>query len=156
MEYNSNPFEKFNSQWALVTAGTPESFNTMTISWGSMGTLWNKPVITVYIRPDRHTCNFMKEADTFTVSFYDDCHHPALRQLGTLSGRDGDKVAKVGFTPKMLESGITFEQAKETFVCKKIYAQQLNWDDVPEFAHKIYGTCTDPHIVFVGEVVEVL
>ncbi|MCF0151399.1 MAG: flavin reductase, partial [Firmicutes bacterium] len=130
MNYECNPFEKFHTQWALVTAGTKESFNTMTIAWGSMGTLWNKPVITVYIRPDRHTCNFIKEQETFTVSFYNEEHRPALRQLGTLSGRDCDKVAQVGFEPEFLEDGITFRQASETFVCKKIYAQQLNWEDV--------------------------
>ena len=29
-----DPFERFNKDWALVTAGTPEHFNGMTISWG--------------------------------------------------------------------------------------------------------------------------
>lgn len=35
-------FTKFNNQWALLTAGDETNFNTMTISWGGMGTLWNK------------------------------------------------------------------------------------------------------------------
>ena len=30
-------FSMFEDRWALVTAGTPEAFNTCTVSWGSMG-----------------------------------------------------------------------------------------------------------------------
>ena len=28
-------FQMFNDRWALVTAGTPEDFNTMTIAWAA-------------------------------------------------------------------------------------------------------------------------
>ena len=34
---NINPFERFNKDWALVTAGTPGHFNSMTVSWGGHG-----------------------------------------------------------------------------------------------------------------------
>lgn len=153
MEMNFDPFNKFDRQWALVTAGSAESFNTMTISWGSMGTIWNKPVVTVYIRPDRYTCDFMKTSEYFTVSFFKEEQRQALKLLGTVSGRDTDKVKASGLTPEFLENGITFEEAEETFVCRKIYSQQLSWDDIPQFAHKIYGSCTDPHIIFMGEVI---
>ena len=54
-EFNANPFEQFHRGWALVTAGDEKQFNTMTVSWGSMGTLWNKPIITVYVKPVRYT-----------------------------------------------------------------------------------------------------
>ncbi len=36
-------FNKLNKEWALLSAGNKDAFNTMTISWGEMGTLWNKP-----------------------------------------------------------------------------------------------------------------
>ena len=39
--------------------------------------------------------------------------------MGTLSGRDADKAAASGITPKVLEDGITYEEASETFVCRK-------------------------------------
>ena len=41
----------FQKDWALVTAGTMENYNTMTIGWGGLGTLWRKPVCTVYVNP---------------------------------------------------------------------------------------------------------
>lgn len=70
MEYLTNPFEKFNSQWALVTARKDDKFNSMTISWGSMGTIWHKSIITLYIRPERFTFSFLEKDDYFTVSFF--------------------------------------------------------------------------------------
>lgn len=50
---STNPFTKFSKDWALVTAGTKEKFNSMTIAWGGMGTLWRVPVLQIFIRPNR-------------------------------------------------------------------------------------------------------
>ena len=36
-------FEMFRDQWALVTAGDPEDFNSCTLGWGSLGTIWTRP-----------------------------------------------------------------------------------------------------------------
>ena len=55
MDFTTNIFEQFDKKWALLTAGNSEDFNTMTISWGGMGTIWNKPVATVYVRTSRLT-----------------------------------------------------------------------------------------------------
>ena len=49
-----------SKQWMLVTAGSLDSFNTMTASWGGIGWLWNKPVAFVFIRPERYTHQFVK------------------------------------------------------------------------------------------------
>ena len=42
----------------------------MTVSWGAMGFMWGKPSVTVYIRPQRYTKEFVDTRDTFTLSFY--------------------------------------------------------------------------------------
>lgn len=47
-------FAQFDKKWALLTAGTKDDFNTMTISWGGIGTIWNKPVATMYVRESRY------------------------------------------------------------------------------------------------------
>ena len=72
MDLNVNSFQVFNSDWALVTAGTEGDYNTMTISWGGLGTLWGKPVATVYAKPIRYTHRFLDANDYFTVSFFPD------------------------------------------------------------------------------------
>ncbi len=148
-----NPFERFDRDWALVTAGTAKCFNGMTISWGSMGTIWEKSIITVYVRPDRFTWRFLKENDVFTVSFYPEACRGALLKMGTLSGRDTDKPAACGLTPRFLEEGITFAEASETFVCRKIYMAPMKYEDVPDEAKKIYQNGIEPHYIIMGEVV---
>lgn len=96
MHLEADVFRKFDEQWALVTAGTPEHYNTMTISWGGLGTLWRRPVATVYVKKNRYTFEFMEQSDYFTVSFYPEAQRRALSLLGSTSGRDGDKVAAAG------------------------------------------------------------
>ena len=46
-----------------------QHYNTMTISWGGLGTLWRRPVATVYVKKNRYTFEFMEQNDYFTVSF---------------------------------------------------------------------------------------
>ena len=53
-------FSIFDDRWGLCTAGTPREYNTMTIGWGTMGTIWGPPkkgkqIITVFIRESRRT-----------------------------------------------------------------------------------------------------
>ena len=41
-EIVESPFKLIGDDWALVTAGDREKFNTMTISWGGVGIMWGK------------------------------------------------------------------------------------------------------------------
>ena len=148
-------FEIYDKEWALLTAGHEGDYNTMTISWGGLGTLWGKPVATVYVRPTRYTYDFMEKNDYFTVSFYPEQYRQALTLLGTKSGRDGDKVAEAGLTPVFLPQGVTFSGARVTLVCKKIYFQTLDLANMPPEAQRIYADGR-PHRMYIGEVVEMI
>lgn len=149
-----DPFTKFEKDWALLTAGTAEHFNSMTIGWGSLGTVWNKDVLTVYVRPDRYTWEFLRDNDHFTVAFFPERCRGALTLMGRASGRDGDKVAAAGLTPRTLKEGVTFAEATETFVCQKIYMAPMAYEDVPPVAQKIYQNGVQPHWIIMGEVME--
>lgn len=146
----------FTNKWALVTAGTKEDFNTMTIGWGGIGSLWSKPTISVYIKPCRYTYKYMNDSDYFTVSFYDEKYRDDLRILGTKSKRDIDKLALTKLHPDFLENGITFKEAKCTLVCKKIYWQDLDINNMPKEVIDKYYLKEEPHRMFVGEVVKVI
>ena len=148
-----DPFTKFEKDWGLLTAGTADRYNSMTIGWGSVGTVWSRDVLTVYVRPDRYTWQFMKDNGYFTVSFYPESCREALALMGRMSGRDGDKVAAAGLTPRFLEEGVTFEEAAETFVCKKIYMAPMAYEDVPPEAQRIYQNGIEPHWIIMGQVV---
>ena len=46
-ELKLNPSTLIGKEWALLTAGNKDGYNTMTVSWGQMGELWNKPTTVV-------------------------------------------------------------------------------------------------------------
>lgn len=157
MEYLTNPFEKFNSQWALVTARKDDKFNSMTISWGSMGTIWHKSIITLYIRPERFTFSFLEKDDYFTVSFFkEEYKKKELLIMGRKSGRDIDKVKECSFHPIYLDNGVTYKEAEETFVCKKIFMQQLDKDKIPADSLHFYGEKGKAHYMIIGEIIKIL
>ena len=153
-------FDMFNNQWALATAGDITHFNTCTIAWGSLGTIWGGPgggrsIVTIYINPDRYTYDFLKESDTFTVEFFPPEYRKALGYLGSHSGRDGDKVAAAGLTPKAIGNGVTFAEANLTFLCKKLYQGPFEREGLAdEINNGIYKNW-QPHWMFVGEILEV-
>ena len=156
MKLTTDIFSEFDQVWALVTAGTPDSFNTMTISWGGMGTIWNKPVATVYIRPTRYTHEFIDANEYFTISFYPEEYKKVLGILGSKSGREMDKMHDSGLTPKYLDKGITFEEAKYTLVCRKLFKQQLAVENIPEEVVDTYYKKDAPHDMYIAEVLEIL
>ncbi len=156
MKFQTSPFELFDKEWALLTAGREGAFNTMTIGWGGLGTLWRRSVATVYVKPIRYTHEFMEKNDYFTISFYPEQYRKALSLLGTLSGRDVDKVAQSGLTPVCLENGVTFAEASRTIVLKKIYRQEMDLSAVPADARARYYAAEPPHTMYIGEVVKIL
>ena len=157
MEFKADSFRLFAEQWALVTAGDADDFNTMTIAWGGLGTLWRKPVATVYIRPDRYTYGYMNRSERFTVSFFSAEYRDDLQLLGSLSGRDGDKIAKTKLTPKPLGDGVMgFAEAQKTLVCRKICWQDMDPSHMTDtFALQLYQTAP-VHRMFIGEVEQIL
>ncbi len=156
MEFTTDILSVFDKKWALLTAGTQESFNTMTISWGGLGTIWNKPVATVYVRTSRYTHDFMDANEYFTVSFYPESCKQVLGVLGAKSGRDMDKMKDSGLTPVKAGESMSFAEAEVTLVCKKLFRQQLEVGNMPpEVARAMYEGQA-PHDMYIGEIVEIL
>ena len=68
--------------------------------------------------------------ERLTLSFYTEEWRKALQLCGTKSGRDTDKIAATGLTPVELESGaITFEEARLTLDCKKLFKADMKEAD---------------------------
>lgn len=156
--YQTSPFTKFDKDWAILTAGTGDDFNGMTISWGGMGTLWNKPVVFLFVKPVRYTYEFVSRHDEITVSFFDKKFRKALSIFGSKSGRDLDKAKAAGLTPKILSGGVTYEEAAETLVCKKLTMQKLDKDAFPEAAAPFYSLKGEElaHCLVIAEVTEII
>lgn len=156
MNFQTDIFEQYDKKWALLTAGNKEKFNTMTISWGGLGTLWGKPVANVYVRTTRYTHEFIDNSDYFTISFFSDEYKKTLAVLGSKSGRDMDKMKDSGLVPKQLEHSMTFEEAEVTLVCKKLFKQTLDVKNMPEDIRTQYYENQPDHDMYIGEVLEII
>lgn len=157
-ELSFNPFEKISKQWMLITAGDERKSNTMTASWGGVGIMWGKPVVTAYIRPQRYTKEFVDTNDTFTISFLPDGQRKALNVCGAVSGRDvEDKWKEAGLHPYYVEDSAAVEEAEMIFVCKKLYAQEMYPECFieTECDTKWYPE-SDYHTMYIAEITKVL
>ncbi len=156
-EIEGNPIHLIGQEWMLITAGTPEHFNTMTASWGSMGELWFKPVCFCFVRPQRYTYEFMEKSEAFTLSFFDEMYKSQLNFCGSRSGRETNKAKECGFTPLAAENGsVYFDEARLVLECQKLYFQDIEpanfLDDV---IMKNYPQ-NDFHRMYIGEITRVL
>lgn len=124
-DFMVNPFSKIGKEWMLITAKNKEKTNTMTASWGSLGVMWGKNVAFTFIRPQRYTKEFIDSQDYFTLCFFDSTYQKTLSYLGSVSGKDEDKIKQSNLTTCEFDSTIGFQEAKLILVCKKLYQQEL-------------------------------
>jgi flavin reductase (DIM6/NTAB) family NADH-FMN oxidoreductase RutF len=158
-EMQFNPFRLIGDEWMLVTAGNEQSCNTMTASWGHLGCLWghNDPTAVIYLRPSRYTKKFVDEEPYFTLCIMDKSFKKQMAYLGSVSGRDEDKIAKSGLTPVFADDSVYFKEAKLVLVCKKLFAQELKEDSFlyQDTIDKNYPQ-RDFHTMYVGKIEKVL
>lgn len=150
-----NPFTKLDKQWFLLTAGDISSYNTMTASWGALGTIWNKSAVTAYVRHSRKTFEFMENCDYFTVSFFGEEYRSALSFCGKYSGRDYDKAKETGLTPIEMDGSVSFEQAELVIVCRKLYSQDFDLANMDEKCADTFYAGDSIHRAYIGEVVKI-
>ena len=93
-EISKNVFDMIGKQWMLVGAAKDGKVNAMTASWGGLGVMWGKNVAFVFIRQTRYTKEFVDNGETFSLSFFGDDQRKMLNYMGTVSGRDADKVSE--------------------------------------------------------------
>lgn len=157
-ELIENPIKLIGDDWMLITAGKEKRFNTMTANWGGVGYLWNKPVVFVFVRPERYTFEFTEANDCFSLSFFDAQHKTALLRCGATSGRDTDKIAETGLTPAFTELGTpTFQQARIIIECKKLYSDMLSPENFldRELLSKWYQEKGAPHKMYIAEILNI-
>lgn len=141
---------------ALLAAGTKEDHNAMTVSWGGLGTLWGKPVATVYVRHSRHTFVYMEKNDYFTVSFYPSQYKKALGVMGSKSGRDCDKDSEARLSAVKAGESVTYKEAEVTLLCKKLYLSDIETKDLPADIAETFYPDGDIHRLYIGEVVDII
>ena len=122
-----NPFDKIGKQWMLITSGDEDKANTMTASWGGVGVLWGSDVVYIFVRQSRYTKEFIDKTGHFSISFLGEEYRKALQHLGTVSGRDGDKISEAGVSVAY-ENGIPYiDEAELVLTCTALLQQILLW-----------------------------
>ena len=148
----------WNNGWFLLAAGDFEAgkHNCMTVAWGSFGTIWERPIATVAVRPTRYTYEFMEAADDFTLTQFGEEHRGIISDLGTRSGRDMDKINDSGLTPIAASkvASPAYDEAELIVECRKIYTQDLDPARFgADYIEPMYNN--DYHRIYWGEVIAV-
>ena len=97
LDLSENVFKVIGKDWFLITDDKDGKCNAMTASWGGMGVLFNKNVVTIYVRPSRYTKSFLDADDRFSLCVMPEKYRDQLKYCGKVSGRDEDKIKKCVF-----------------------------------------------------------
>ena len=156
-EFSENPFKLIGSDWMLITAKKGDKTNMMTASWGGVGILWNKPVATIYVRPQRYTKEFIDNEEYFSLCVLSEEYRQILNYCGTKSGRDEDKIAETKLTIDESEKVPIFKESRLVLICKKLYAQDLTEQSFIDksLVEKNYQA-KDFHTMYIAEIEKIL
>lgn len=103
-----------------------------------MGELWNKAIVTVYIRHSHYTKEFIDKNGYFTVNAFPNSYRKALAYIGSHSGRNEHKLSIVGQNPEFTAEGHpTFKEATLCIECKTIYTHKMELNEMPDVQKKV-------------------
>lgn len=157
-ELQENVFRMFREKWALLSAGDQEKCNTMTVSWGGVGVFWNKNVVTVYVRPQRYTKEFMDKQETFSLSVLPEEKKEALQYCGKVSGREvADKFTEAGLTKAFSDSTPYPAESELVFVCRKLCEGDIDPKTFMDSKNDaVFYPDKDYHHYYIAEIEKVL
>jgi flavin reductase (DIM6/NTAB) family NADH-FMN oxidoreductase RutF len=141
----------------LLTTKVGGKVNSMTIGWGTLGIIWERPVFVAYVRQQRYSREMLDECREFTINVpVGDYRRKILGICGSKSGRDTDKIEAAGLTPVEPEV-ISVPGIKElplTLECRVLYRQEQESDQFSdEITRQFYTMETGDHICYYGEIV---
>ncbi len=152
-----NPFSLIGQQWGAVTVEHEGKINSMTVSWGGVGVLWNKNVATIYLRDSRYTKELLDQSKKFSITFFDESYKRALKYLGAVSGRNEDKLAGARLNINRDLNVPFIDEGNFVLICRKLSSTPI----LPEhFADKKiaddFYKDGDYHTMYIGEILDLL
>lgn len=156
-DIKENLIKLIEEDYFLLTAAREDGkVNCMTAQWGTIGHLWGANTAVVFVRPERYTHEFIEEADNFSLCFFD---HEAdlMRYMGTVSGRDENKIEKQGLTVLYSRNTPYFAESKLVICCKKLYKHSMIPEGFtePKLRERFYSR-EGYHDCYVGHIETVL
>jgi flavin reductase (DIM6/NTAB) family NADH-FMN oxidoreductase RutF len=142
---------------AFLTVRNSDRVNTMTIAWGSLGFMWNKPAFTVMVRYSRYTYELINTAEEFTVSFpLNGQLKKELQVCGAKSGRNIDKFKECNLVLKDGEKVNTpvIDGCDLHVECKIVFKHPVTEENLAETTKQRAYSQGDYHVIFYGEIVK--
>ncbi len=138
----------------LVTKGKDDKPNVMTIGWGTIGSIWGRPIFIVLVRPSRYTYSRLEEVDEFTVNVPSKQLAIDTLYCGTASGRDNDKFKDMKFTSiASKEIGVPIiEECHIHYECRTLHKNDLIPEMLDGTIKKEAYPGGDFHRVYFGEI----
>lgn len=157
MDFKRSPFKLIGRENMLIAAENGGKVNAMTAAWGGLGVLWRMNVVYAVIRPERYTHEFVEASDRFSLNFFGSERRDLLGYMGSVSGRDEDKIAKAKLTVAHADNAPYFAEAETAIVCRKLYAQNLEAHCfVDKDQIKQWYSEEAFHTMYIGEIVRIL
>ncbi len=141
----------------LLTTKVGDKVNSMTIGWGTVGIIWERPVFVAYVRQQRYTREMLDECREFTINVpMGEFRRKILGICGSKSGRDTDKIKAAELTlvePEIISvPGI--KELPLTLECRVLYRQEQESSQFnDEITRQFYTMETGDHICYYGEIV---
>lgn len=142
---------------AFLTVKQDNFVNTMTIGWGNIGFIWNKPVMMVPVRYSRHTYKMIDAAETFTVSVpVNKDLKEVLAFCGTKSGREFDKIKECNLTLSPAQEVETpiISDCDLQVECRIVYKQAMEPGTLSNEIREMKYPNGDYHVMYYGEIVK--
>lgn len=151
----------------LLTTKADGKINSMSISWGTLGIEWNKPIFTTFVRQHRYTKELLDKNPEFTINipYVKPYNKKIIALCGTKSGRDIDKIKELNLTIENPEKVAppAFKELPLTLECKVLYKQKQDIEAIIDDNKKLYypenvdssfhGSNKDIHTAYYGEIV---
>lgn len=146
-----------NTGLLLGSVGSDGKPNLMTIGWGLIGIMWNKPIFLVAVRVSRYTHKLLEESGEFTVNVPGKGMSEACEICGTTSGREVDKFERTGLRWRRGEfvRAPVLEGCPIVYECKVIYKDTVELQTLPESLVKAVYPRRDWHTLYYGEILKI-
>ncbi len=139
----------------LVTTGTDGKPNVMTIGWGTIGSIWSRPIFIVLVRHSRHSYKLMEQVSDFTVNVLPSELSAAASLCGSISGQDHDKFQEAQLTPvpsREVRSPIVRECVVH-YECRTVNRVDIAPDALVQSVREQFYRNDDFHRIYFGEIV---
>ena len=152
-----NPFKMIGKDWMLVTAGNEEKANTMTASWGGVGVMWGKNVVYVFIRDSRFTKEFVDREGRFSLSFPEEKFRKVMKFLGTVSGRNEDKIKEAGVHIGYYNGVPYIDEGSMIMICRVMSRTPIRKEDfLDDSIDTSWYASGDYHDMYIAEITDIL